>query len=236
MSRYPIYRPPSARARVGSSARARCRNFSDGSSLWRGSGSASPAIAGGTFARVMVGEGVRRERPRSRRIARTSIIAGGVIPRGLVSLQQRHPTPRCTGRGPACCHLASAILRGVRVRGGELGSVGRRNATELLQGPLVGGLGLPRPLSLPARADLSRALPPRIRSEAIYPVWHVTAVVGRRQFASSAITKPARTAYSGCSVCRVRRRAFMAWALWTHEPLLPQSEHSGSSRCSCRTK
>jgi hypothetical protein len=37
----------------------------------------------------------------------------------------RRPTPRCTGRGPACCRLASAILLGVRVRAGELGSVRR---------------------------------------------------------------------------------------------------------------
>jgi hypothetical protein len=39
----------------------------------------------------------------------------------------RHLTPRYTGRGPAGCGLASAILLRVRVRAGELGSVGRLN-------------------------------------------------------------------------------------------------------------
>ena len=42
----------------------------------------------------------------------------------------RRPTPRGTGRGSACCSVAGAILLGVRVRAGELGSV--RSA-----GPLV---------------------------------------------------------------------------------------------------
>jgi hypothetical protein len=42
-----------------------------------------------------------------------------------VNRHQRRPTPRCTGRRPAGCHLASAILHVVRVRAGELGTVGR---------------------------------------------------------------------------------------------------------------
>jgi hypothetical protein len=43
-----------------------------------------------------------------------------------VNRHQRRPTPRCTGRGPAGCRLAGFILLGVRVRAGELGTVGRQ--------------------------------------------------------------------------------------------------------------